>query len=123
MDGKPIARSGKMFLNTGSRSQNTDEKWNEAHTALAGGRRGGAGGAAGAPPVANANGHAPTLIEPVAGTVTLRNLQGAKAVSAVALDGSGAPIGEPLQAKKTADGWDISIGTPVTPWYVVSVSR
>jgi hypothetical protein len=122
MDGKPIARSGKMFLNTGSRSQNTDEKWNEGHTALAGGRRGGAGVAGGAP-VANPNGHAPTLIEPVTGTVTLRHLQGAKAVSAVALDGSGAAIGEPLQAKKTAEGWDLSIGTPVTPWYVVSVSR
>jgi hypothetical protein len=126
MDGKPIARSGKMFLNTGSRSQNTDEKWNEGHTALAGvGRRGGAAAGGGPPvaPVANPNGHAPTLIEPVNGTVTLRNLQGAKAVSAVALDGSGAPIGEPLQAKKTAQGWDLSIGTLVTPWYVVSVRR
>jgi hypothetical protein len=119
MDGKPIARSGKLFLNTGSRSQNTDEKWNEGHTALAGGRRGGGGGA----PAANPNGHAPTLIEPVTGTLTLRNLQGAKAVSAVALDGSGAPLGAPLQARKSAVGWELAIGTPVTPWYVISVNR
>src|ERR1035438_2324922 len=50
MDGKSIARSGKMFLNTVSRSQNTGEKWNEGHTALAGGgRRGGGGGTGGAP--------------------------------------------------------------------------
>jgi hypothetical protein len=68
-------------------------------------------------------GNSPTLIEPVTGTVTLRNIEGAKTVSAVALDGSGKPIGDPLRANKTAAGWELPIGTPVTTWYVVSLSR
>ncbi len=93
-----------MLLNACSRVENTDEKWNDAHTTL------GRGG----------QGHSPTLIEPVSGTVTLRGLEGAKSVSAVALDGSGKPIGSPIAAKKTADGWELPIGDPVTTWYVVS---
>jgi hypothetical protein len=130
MDSKPIASSGKMLLNASSRMSNTDQKWaDDAHTGLAGGR-GGRGAtppaAAGAPPAvrpASPGGRAPTLIEPVTGTVTLRNIVGAKTVGAAALDGSGKPIGNPLQAKKTASGWELPIGTPVTTWYVVSVSR
>ena len=97
-----------MLLNAGSRVSNTDQKWNEARTALAG--RG-------------AQGHSPTLIEPVAGAVTLRNLEAARSVSAVALDGSGKPVGDALQARKTAAGWELPVGAPVTTWYVVTVNR
>ena len=59
MDDKPLAQSDKMLLNACSRVANTDEKWNDAHTGL------GRGG----------QGHSPTLIEPVTGTVTLRNIR------------------------------------------------
>ena len=107
MDGKPLARADKILLNAGSRVANTDQKWNDARTGL------GRGG----------QGHSPTLIEPVTGTVTLRNIEGAAGVSAVALDGAGKPIGTPIVAKKTAGGWDLPIGDPVTTWYVVSVRR
>ncbi len=107
MDDKPLARSDKMLLTACSRVANTDQKWNDAHSGL------GRGG----------QGHSPTLIEPVTGTVTLRNIEGARSVSAAALDGSGKPIGSPISAKKTADGWEIPIGNPVTTWYVLSVSR
>ena len=44
-------------------------------------------------------------------------------MSAVALDGSGKPIGDAIAAKKAAEGWEIPIGNPVTTWYVVSVRR
>ena len=107
MDEKPLAVSGKMLLNSGSRVANTDEKWNDTHSALI---RGG-------------QGHSPTLIEPVTGTVTLRGIEGAASVCASALDGSGKPIGDPIAARKTAAGWEITIGTPVTTWYVVTVTR
>ncbi len=76
MDDKPLARSEKMLLTTGSRVANTGQKWNDARTRLAN------------------QGGSPTLIEPVTGTVTLRNIEGAKAVKATALDGSGKPIGD-----------------------------
>jgi hypothetical protein len=108
MDDKPLARSSKMLLNTGSRVANTDQKWNEARTSLV--RPGG-------------QGHSPTLTEPVTGSITLCNIEGAERVSAVALDGAGRPMGDPVQAEKTSDGWKLPIGTPVTTWYVLSVGR
>jgi hypothetical protein len=37
--------------------------------------------------------------------VKLRSIEGARSVSAAALDGSGKPIGDPIVAKKTAAGW------------------
>ncbi len=107
LDGKPLARADKILLNACSRVANTDEKWNDAHTGL------GRGG----------QGHSPTLIEPVTGVVTLHGIEGAKSVNAAALDGSGKPIGDPIAAKKTAAGWEIPVGAPVTTWYVVSVNR
>jgi len=107
MDDKPLARSDKMLLNAASRVANTDQQWNDAHSGL------GRGG----------QGHSPTLIEPVTGTVTLRNILGAKTVSAAALDGSGKPIGDPIPARRTANGWELPIGTPVTTWYVLAVSH
>jgi hypothetical protein len=104
MDGKALARSSKMLLTTGSRVSNTGMKWNETRTRASGGE-------------------APTLIEPVAGTVTLRGLIGALDVAAVALDGAGRPLAEPTKAKKTSEGWMFPVGLPVTTWYVVSVKR
>jgi hypothetical protein len=107
MEDKPLASADKMLLTACSRVANSDDKWNDGHTGL------GRGG----------QGHSPTLIEPVSGMVTLRAIEGAKSVSAVALDGSGKPIGDPIAGKKTAAGWEIAIGSPVTPWYVVTVNR
>ena len=107
LDDKPLARADQMLLNACSRVSNTDQKWNDAHTGL------GRGG----------QGHSPTLIEPVTGTVTLRAIEGAKSVSVAALDGSGKPIGDPIAGKKTAAGWEIPVGAPVTTWYVVTVNR
>ena len=103
LDGKPIAQSFRMLLTAGSRVSNTNLKWNEAHTRTA------------------SQGESPSLIEPVTGTVMLRGIAKAATVSAAALDGAGRPIGEPIQARKTADGWALPIGSPVTTWYVISV--
>jgi hypothetical protein len=105
LDGKPLARSDRMLLTASSRVANSGMKWNEAHTKLQ-----------------NAGG-SPTLIEPVAGTVKLRNLEKAAGVSVAALDGAGKPVGETIRAKKTAGGWAFPIGAPVTTWYVVSIRR
>jgi hypothetical protein len=105
MDDKPLARSDKMLLTTGSRVANTDQKWNDTRTRLTN------------------QGSSPSLIEPVTGVVTLRGVEGATMVSAAALDGSGKPIGAEMKAKKTGDGWALSIGDPATTWYVISVRR
>jgi hypothetical protein len=105
MDARPLARSGKMLLTTGSRVSNTGMKWNDAHTRVAN------------------QGESPSLIEPVAGRVVLRGLVGSVAVTAAPLDGSGQPMGEAIRAKKQAGGWALTIGDPVTTWYGVSVKR
>jgi hypothetical protein len=105
MDGRPIARSGKLLLTAGSRVTNTNFKWNEARTRGA------------------SQGESPTLIEPVAGTIRLRGLQGATAVSVTALDGSGRAIGAPVVAKTSGGEWRFAIGDPATTWHVISVKR
>jgi len=104
LDSQAIARSERMLLTASSRVANTNMKWNETRTRVRGGE-------------------SPSLIEPVSGTVTLRNLQAARAVTITALDGAGRPIGKPIPAKKTAEGWALPLGEPVTTWYVVSVRR
>jgi hypothetical protein len=106
MDARPIARSAKLLLTTGSRVTNTGLRWNPERT-----RTLDIGGS-------------PSMVEPVTGTITLRNLTGAVTrVSAVALDGAGKPLGEPIRARRTTAGWVLPIGAPVTTWYVVSVAR
>ena len=105
IDGKPLAQSDKMLLTAGSRVANTGMKWNDAHTRLID------------------QGGSPSLIEPVAGTVTLRNLEKAQTVTVSALDGAGNPIGDAVQARKTASGWAFPIGDTISTWYIVTVHR
>jgi hypothetical protein len=105
MDDKPLARSDKMLLTTGSRVANTGQKWNDTRTRLTN------------------QGGSPSLIEPVTGAVTLRSIEGATKVTAAALDGAGNAMGDEIQAVKTADGWKLPIGDPVTTWYVITVRR
>jgi hypothetical protein len=105
LDGQPLARSNKMLLTAGSRVANTGMKLNDARTKL------------------QNQGGPPSLIEPVNGTVTLRNLEKATGVSVLALNGAGKPIDEAILARKTTEGWVFPIGTPVTTWYVVRVER
>ena len=105
LDGKPISRSAKMLLSASARAANTGMQWNAKRTSL------------------TDWGAAPTVIEPVTGTVTLRNLDGAREVRATALDSGGRPLGPEIAAKKTPAGWTLEIGKPITTWYAVAVKR
>lgn len=105
MDGRPLSRAERMLLTAGSRVTNTNLKWNEAHTRTAN------------------QGESPSLIEPVTGTIMLRNLQGAKSVTASPLDGAGRPLPQGLTARKAEEGWALTLGDPVTTWYVITVKR
>ena len=104
LDSRPLARAEKMLLVTGARVANSGMKWNANGTAAS-------------------QGGPPSLVEPVTGTITLRSLQGATAVAATALDGAGLPLGSAIQAKKTAAGWALPVGDPVTTWYVITVKH
>ena len=105
LESKPISSAGKLLLTACARVENSGMQWDAQRTRV------------------TQMGHAPTLIEPVTGAITLRNLKPATIVSARALDGSGQPIGDPIIAKKNEAGWEIPVGEPVTTWYEVSVER
>ena len=105
LESKPISSAGKLLLTACVRVENTGMQWDARRTRV------------------TEQGQSPTLIEPVTGMIILRNLKRAKKVSAIALDGSGRPIGDPIIARKTAAGWGIPVGDPVTTWYEVSVER
>jgi hypothetical protein len=102
LDRAPIANSRNMLLVTGTRVANTGQQWNEKRTTLLNW------------------GTAPALIEPVTGTITLRNLMNLQSVEVTALDGAGCPTGDPIQARKTAAGWEFDIGARATTWYRIT---
>ena len=105
MDSKPINRSGKMLLTTGSKVENTGMRWNAGRTRM------------------TDIGGSPSLIEPVSGHIVLSKLKGAKSVTAYPMDGSGHPIGAGIQAEKAQDSWLLTVGDPITTWYVITVKR
>jgi hypothetical protein len=105
LESQPISRASRLLLTLGSRVENEGMRWNERRSNLA------------------EWGGSPTLIEPVIGRITVRNLDHARTVTAQALDGSGQPLGEPIRAEKKAEGWDIPLGKVVTTWYEVMVTR
>jgi hypothetical protein len=102
---EPIARSQCLLLVATARSANKGMTWNENRTSLSNW------------------GVAPTVIEPVKGSVILQNIMSAEQVEAVPLNGAGKRMGESIQARLVADGFEITIGEPATPWYLVKIQR
>ena len=105
LEAKPIATASRLLLTTCARVENTGMQWDATRSRV------------------THQGQSPTLIEPVIGTIILRNLENATKVSAKALDGSGRPIGSPLSATRARDEWRLSVGEPVTTWYEIVVER
>jgi hypothetical protein len=105
LDSDSITQAGRLLLTTGTRVENTGMQWDAARARV------------------TEQGRAPTLIEPLTGTVILRNLVGASRVSAQPLDGTGHRLGESIAAQKTAAGWEIAVGKPATTWYEVKIER
>jgi hypothetical protein len=105
LESKPVAGAGRLLLTACARVENTGMTWDARRTRAA------------------SWGHSPTLIEPVTGAITLCNLEPATRVSALALDGSGHPLGKPIPANKTDAGWTIPVGDPATTWYEIVVER
>jgi hypothetical protein len=105
MEPTPIATSSKLLLVAAGPVENTGESWNSAGT-----------------DVTNWGG-APTLVEPIKGTITLRGIQGARGVSVQAIDGAGQPLGAPVPATASGVNWKIEVGTITTTWYQIMVIR
>lgn len=105
LDSKPISRADRLLLVATARAANTGMKWTDKRTSL------------------TDWGTAPSVIEPVKGFVTLRGFDGAGPITVTPLDSGAKPLGEPIVAEKTADGYRIPIGEPATPWYLIRCAR
>ncbi len=103
VDGQPIARSAKLLLTTGSRVENTGMEWNAQRTSLL------------------SWGSAPTRIEPVSGTITLRGLVDRSAVTVTPMFATGSSIGAPINAVKSKAGWSFPIGGKPAVWYAIEL--
>jgi len=102
---EPIACSPSLLLVATARSANQDMTWNDDRTSL------------------SDWGSEPTVIEPVSGGVTLRNIRPAEYVEAVPLNGAGKRMGRSIRARVVADGFEIPIGQTATLWYLVRIQR
>jgi len=105
MDEQPIAKSEKLLLVAGGPVENTGQRWNTAGTDVI------------------SFGGTPTLIEPVKGTITLRGLDGARAVHVQALDGAGQLLGALVDATTNGSVWRFPLGVVTTTWYEIRVER
>jgi hypothetical protein len=105
LDAEPIADSQSLLLAATARLANQDMTWNEKRTSLI------------------SWGTAPTVIEPVKASITIRNVKPADNVEAIPLDGAGRKIGQPIKARMLADGFVISVGEPATTWYLIRIQR
>jgi hypothetical protein len=105
LDSKPIRSAQRLLLTTGGRVANAGMRWNEKRTGTIDDGRPG------------------MLIEPIAGTLTLKGLSGAKSVELQPLDGAGRAQGPAAQAVKSGQDWTLLIGQTVTPWYLIRVTR
>jgi hypothetical protein len=105
LDGKPLSYSEKLLLAATARSANTGMKWNNKRTSL------------------ENWGSAPTVIEPVKGQVTLRNLKPHKGIEVVPLDGAGKSLGKSIDVNESPTDLVMSIGEPATTWYLINVKR
>lgn len=104
LEDKPIASARRLMLVTAIRTENSGMQWDARKIGARGGQ-------------------SPTLIEPVTGTITLKDLDQASGVIVKPLDGAGRLIGQPINAKKNGTGWEIPVGEPATTWYEVTVNR
>jgi hypothetical protein len=105
LDDQPIAKSGRLLLTAAARMANSGMEWNEKRTSLI------------------TWGKAPTVVEPVSGRVTLKQMEGARSIECQPLDGAGRPLGRPIAAHRSGSDWTVVLGEPATTWFVVSVAR
>lgn len=105
LDGPSIALSPRLLLTTCGRVANSDMTWEASRKTL------------------EQWGRAPVCIEPLRGSVGLRNLDGVRAVTAQPLDGAGQALGDAFPATKTDAGWEVPVGRTPTTWYVITVVR
>jgi len=105
LDAEPISRCERLLLVAAGRSANSGMTWNEDRTSL------------------SDWGSAPTVIEPVNGKVTLRNLEPSQRIEVIALDGAGKALGDSVTAGNVKREFVLTVGEQATTWYLVKIKR
>ncbi len=105
LDDKSVAQSDRLLLVTTARAANTGMTWNAERTSLTGW------------------GIEPTVIEPVKGFVTLRDIEPGGHVEAIPLDSRAKPLGNTVEVERTDAGYRITLGESATPWYLIRIRR
>jgi hypothetical protein len=98
LDGKPIRRAQRLLLLATSRATNTDSRWEDDRQTVA------------------EWGHGPVRIEPVTGSVTLRELGKVRGLRARPLSPVGQPLERDLPTQFGSSGWRLGLGEPATTW-------
>ena len=108
LDGRDLALAGRMLLVAAARVANTRMRWMDETRQSLGVEWG----------------TAPTRIEPVTGTLMVRNLQNAQSVRLQPLDGCGQPMGASRRLTPKGRDFEIALsGDPATVWYLIEVER
>lgn len=105
LEDQPIRESGRLLLVATARAANSGMTWNDKRTSL------------------TDWGTEPTVIEPVTGTVILKDLRPAKRIEVVPLDSGAKPLDTLMTARQRGPDYRVSVGDPATPWYVIRVVR
>jgi len=105
LDAEPISRCERLLLVATGRSANSGMTWNQDRTSL------------------SDWGNAPTVIEPVKGKVTLRDLEPSKQIEVIALDGAGRALGDSVTVNGVRREFTLTVGEQATTWYLVKIQR
>ena len=105
LDGEPLEKSGRLLLVATARATNTGLRWQDDRQTLADLGRG------------------PVVIEPVAGTVTLRGLGTVRGLRVRPLTAEGRPMEKDLTARPVGRGWEVRLGDPATTWCLIELVR
>jgi len=104
MDEKNIAESGQLLLASTATSGLSGMTYNEARTEL------------------RNRGQKPSVIEPVTGKITIRDLIGVKSAEIISIDGNGM-IMETKKVKNKSGDLQLNIGKDITPLYLLRIYR
>ncbi|UCC99143.1 MAG: hypothetical protein JSW66_04500 [Phycisphaerales bacterium] len=106
LDGEPISSSSRLLLAATARSANSKMIWNRKRTTLPDW------------------GTAPTLIEPVTGKLTLRNMVPLQRIEMIPLDGAGKPSARARTGGNVEGNFTFELaGEPATTWYLIRIRR
>jgi hypothetical protein len=67
-------------------------------------------------------GQGPVLIEPLSGTITLRELANVKSLTATLLTPEGRRLGQPHPVVRKANDWTMALGEPATTWWLLEAT-